>query len=393
MNILRRIYIYLLILMFSLTLNAQQDSTHHAFENVDFTGYVKYLNSSTFQDLNAMSNDNLIHNRLNLKVYFNDKFTASAEVRNRVFWGNSVQSIPNYASLIDSQNSTIDLSSFLVKKPALLVLTEIDRLNVNYNTEKWQITAGRQRINWEKNLAWNPNDIFNTYNFFDFDYEEHPGTDALRIQYLTSGNSSIETAINYSDTWGENTCAIKYNFHKFNYDFQLLTGKYINDITIGLGWEGTIKNVGFKGELSYFTPQKNAENTNNTFIGSLSFDYYFKNGLSVNFASLYNSEGITDISAIDLTSFTTTKTTPKSLMPNRWSFFTQFSKSLTPAITTSLSSIYAYELEGLFMMPQFSYSISENWDFDTTAQIFYGKENDKLSNLANSIYLRFRYSF
>jgi hypothetical protein len=45
------------------------------------------------------------------------------------------------------------------------------------------------------------------------------------------------------------------------------------------------------------------------------------------------------------------------------------------------------------MMPVISYGIAQNLDFDTTGQIFYGKQNDKLSNILNSVYLRFRYSF
>ena len=35
------------------------------------------------------------------------------------------------------------------------------------------------------NLVWNPNDLFNAFSFVDFDYEERPGSDALRIQKYT----------------------------------------------------------------------------------------------------------------------------------------------------------------------------------------------------------------
>lgn len=41
-------------------------------------------------------------------------------------------------------------------------------------------------------MAWNPNDWFNTYNYFDFDYEERPGTDAIRVRvYFKDGMSSL----------------------------------------------------------------------------------------------------------------------------------------------------------------------------------------------------------
>lgn len=377
------------------SITSAQEKQSWAKENIQFSGYTKYLNTTTFKDFDAMLNDNLLHNRLNLKVYLNNRFTAVVEVRNRIFWGNTVQSVPNYSALIDSGNQDINLSVITIDKSALLMHSKIDRLYIDYRSEKWQVTLGRQRINWGKNLVWNPNDLFNTYNFIDFDYEERPGADALRIQYFTSGSSSIETAINYTKDWKDNILAFKYNFHQFDYDFQILAAKYLQDFTLGAGWEGAIKNMGMKGEFSYFFPQKKTNINDDVLVGSVSLDYYFKNGLSVNAAMLYNGNGVEDANSISFEDgfVNGLELSAKNLMPNRWSYFFQASKALTPAINTSLSTIYAYELKGVFMMPQFSYNISQNWDFDTIAQLFYGKQNNQFSNIANSVYFRFRWSF
>jgi len=389
---LRPLRLIAITLLLTLQIHAQE--THSwAQENIQFSGYVKYLNTSTFNDLDAILNDNLLHNRLNLKVYLNTNFSTTLEIRNRVFWGNSIQLIPDYASAIDVSSQDIDLSVNLLDKPALLLHSKIDRLYVDYQSDKWHITLGRQRINWGKNLAWNPNDLFNAYSFFDFDYEERPGVDALRIQYNTSGNSSIETAINYSDNWEYNTLAIKYNFHKFKYDFQLLAAKYLQDYTLGMGWEGAIKNVGIKGEMSYFIPQEKSISNADVLVGAFTLDYYFKNGISTNIGTLYNSAGIQESDLAELNNFTNFQQSAKNLMPNQWSFFGQLSKSLTPAIGTSFSTIYAYELHGVYLMPQMSYSMAQNWDFDVIAQVFYGKQDQNFENIANSVFLRFRWSF
>lgn len=388
---LRETLFALLFLLTTLS-SYSQETQSWAKENIQFSGYVKYLNTTSFQDLDATINDNLLHNRLNLKVYLNTKFTTTLEVRNRIFWGNSIQFIPNYADLITSHQD-IDMSFNLIDKPALLFHSKIDRLNIDYQSEKWQITLGRQRINWGKNLVWNPNDLFNTYSFFDFDYEERPGADALRIQYFTSGNSSIETAINYTDKWDDNTLALKYNFNQFNYDFQFLLAKYSTDYTFGLGWEGAIKDVGIKGEFSYFMPQEKTTDSENALVGSLSFDYYFKNGISINLAGLYNSLGISEVTDFSPTQFNSFQLSAKNMMPNRLSYFTQISKPISPALNLSFSTIYAQELQGVFMMPQMTYNLAQNWDFDTTAQVFYGKNQNEFSNMGNSIYLRFRWSF
>jgi hypothetical protein len=61
---------------------------------------------------------------------------------------------------------------------------------LDYTAGKWQFRVGRQRINWGVNLVWNPNDVFNSFSYFDFDYEERPGSDAVRVQYYTGTTSS-----------------------------------------------------------------------------------------------------------------------------------------------------------------------------------------------------------
>ena len=388
----KKIIAFLAFLLIVLSTNAQESETW-AKENIDFSGYVKYLNTSTFQDFDALLTDNILHNRFNLKIYLNANFTTAVEVRNRVFWGNSVQTIPFYGDIIDSDSQDIDLSTNLVDEPALLVHSKIDRLYMDYQSDKWHITLGRQRINWGKNLAWNPNDLFNAYSFFDFDYEERPGADALRVQYYTSGSSSIETAINYTEDWDDNTLALKYNFHKFDYDFQVLVAKYFQDYTLGVGWEGALKNIGVKGEASYFIPQENTSTSEEVFVGALSFDYYFINGIAANLGSLYNSAGVRSQSGVDFSNLTSFNQTAKTLMPNQWSIFGQLSKSVTPAINASFSGIYAIELKGVYLMPQLAYSIAQNWDFDLVAQVFYGEQNDSIENIANSVFLRFRWSY
>jgi hypothetical protein len=384
---------FLLAVLFLSSMTYAQNKENWFKENMDFSGYVKYLNTSSFENFDSFLIDNLLHNRLNLKLYLNKNLTTSIEIRNRVFWGNSVQNIPDYASFIDNDSHNLDLSVNIINQPGLLFHSKIDRLYIDYHSDKWQITLGRQRINWGKNLVWNPNDLFNTYSYIDFDYEERPGADALRIQYFLSGDSSIESVINYTENWEDNTVAVKYNFHKYNYDFQILIAKYRKDYTIGVGWEGAIKTLGIKGEFSYFTPQGKSNLNEDVLLGSVSLDYYFRNGISVNSAVLYNSGGIKNTDFFEPSQFNSLDLSAKNLMPNQWSYFFQVSKALTPAINASLSSIYAYELEGIFIMPQFGYAISQNWDLDIISQIYYGKQDEKFSNIQNSLFLRFRWSF
>ena len=72
--------------------------------------------------------------------------------------------------------------------------TNFDRANVKWTLDKFELTVGRQRINWGQNLIWNPNDIFNAYNFFDFNYVERPGSDAVLMELFTGDFSSVQLA-------------------------------------------------------------------------------------------------------------------------------------------------------------------------------------------------------
>ena len=63
----------------------------------------------------------------------------------------------------------------------------------DYRDNKINFRIGRQRINWGTTTIWNPNDIFNAYNFLDFDYEERPGMDGGKFQYIF--NNSVQYGI------------------------------------------------------------------------------------------------------------------------------------------------------------------------------------------------------
>lgn len=72
----------------------------------------------------------------------------------------------------------------------MILRTMIDRLWIDWAYKKWELRAGRQRINWGKTSVWNPNDLFNTFNYANFDYEEQAGSDAIKLSYYPSGMSA-----------------------------------------------------------------------------------------------------------------------------------------------------------------------------------------------------------
>ncbi len=152
---------------------------------------------------------------------------------------------------MDVDNGYFDLSFVPAQGKGWFLHSMFDRAYLDWVSGNWQITAGRQRVNWGMNLVWNPNDLFNSYSYFDFDYEERPGTDALRIQYYTGMTSSAELVYQIGENDDEMALAGLYRFSQWNYDIQFIGGWVGTDYIIGTGWAGNIKGGGFRGEITH----------------------------------------------------------------------------------------------------------------------------------------------
>lgn len=373
----------------SLSLFAQAEETRRWSLN----GYIKNMQTGLFFNTNNQENylqDNLIHNRLNFRWYPSESITFRAEVRTRAFYGDLVRSTVNYADLIDNANNDyFDLSTVVLDKNAWVIHTMIDRLSLQYNKNDWEISLGRQRINWGINTVWNPNDIFNAFSFTDFDYEERPGSDALLIKKYTGFASSIEFVAKAADSWKESVIASRWQFNRWNYDFQLIGGYFKEQMALGGGWAGAIKNTGFKGEWTAFIPLEEPKGV--SFALSLAADYIFENGLYLNGGYLYNSNGQNQGSITDLFSF---QLSADNLYPYRHAIFSQGSYAISPVVNTGLAIIYSpVEVHPFFLNPSMTVSIANNWDLDLVGQIVFNKENVSYTSPIQAAFLRIKWSY
>lgn len=361
---------------------------------VNIRGYVKDLRSASFVKLDDIVTDNLIHNRLNLRVNVAKPLTAAVEVRNRIFYGETVKNTLNYGQAVDVDGGLLDMSYLLVDKQSFVFLTQIDRAWVRYSTDRFDLTLGRQRINWGINTVWNPNDLFNAYNYVDFDYEERPGTDGARFQYYFKNFSSFEIAIRPDEHIDSTIAAVMYKFNKWTYDVQLIAGNYYTDAALGLGWAGNIKLAGFKGEATYFHPKKNFGDTTGVINASITADYAFKNSIYAMVSGLYNSQGVTDSNPLALAALYTNSISPKNMMPSKYSMFGQISYPFSPLINGGLAGIYGIGLNLLFINPTIGISVANNWELMLVGQIIYAENfNSEFKNLYNSVFVRLKWSF
>src|SRR6056297_2610220 len=285
MFVMKKFIVLLLLFISTESLYSQlmQDS-----KKVTLNGYVKYMNTimdlpdyqSAFigQPKGAWVNESMFHNRLNFRWYASNSFTFAAEARNRLIYGDMVESFGGYGDMINDDFGYLDgLTNNVIEKDAYLLNTSVDRLWINYRKGKFEAKIGRQRINWGQAYVWNPNDIFNAYSFFDFDYEEKPGSDAIRLQYFPTFTSTAELAVKV-DAKERFTAAGYYRMNRWGYDWQILGGILNDDEYVaGMGWAGNIKGAGFNGELTYIHPDKNFGDTSGMLLATASLNYMFSN--------------------------------------------------------------------------------------------------------------------
>jgi len=337
----------------------------------------------------SMVTGNFVHNRINLKWDISEGLFFRAEARNRLYYGEQVKQTYQFGKYIDTDAGLIDMSHNIVDDTSIVINTTLDRVLLSWSNENWDITAGRQRINWGINLVWNPNDIFNAFNYFD--YEERPGSDAIRIQYTTNKLSSLELAYKFSEKEKEQVGAVMYRTNFKEYDWQSFAGIYFEDIVIGSGWAGNIKNAGFKGEVSYFHPYKEITDTSGVLSASISFDRSFKNDYFAMISYLYNSEGKRLLYGInDLTGVTLSA---KRLMPFQHSFFAQVSKSFTPLVNGNIAFIFSSQDKTLILLPSLAVSLSNNWDLALVGQSFFYDIDGVYRTFGNGVYFRLRWSY
>ncbi|MBU0487899.1 MAG: hypothetical protein KKA07_11245 [Bacteroidetes bacterium] len=357
-------------------------------------GYVKNMQTVWFQDFSGnWLTDNLLHNRLNFKWFPRNNIKVVAEARNRFIYGEMVEMLSSSGLYSAKDNGLVNLS-LMESGTSWVAHAMIDRAYLDMTFGKLQIRAGRQRVNWGMNLVWNPNDVFNAFSFFDFDYEERPGMDGIRLQYYTGAASSAEFVYKANADFQKSAFAGQYKLNKWNYDFQFLGGYNDYDLFAGAGWAGQIKGGGFRGEATYFHPSDNFSDTSGQVVAAISGDYSFKKGLYLHGGVLYNSAG-SDKRRGTGSMFTLDSggMSAKSLSASMLSIFAQVSTPLHPLLRADLAAMINPHDGSFFTGPSFSFSASQNIEMMLSTQLFFGPKQSEFGDIGYLGYLRVRYSF
>jgi hypothetical protein len=336
-----------------------------------------------------------LQNRLNVRWDMASNFTFHWQMRTRLFTGDLVQelhSIPgiSYADLVDLDDGIVNLSWVIAEREKWLLHYIPDRLNLDWYNSDWRITVGRQRINWGINMASNPNDLFNIYSFYEFDYPERPGADAVRIQHFIDWASRVEFAFSPDREMRNSVAAALYAFNSHGYDLQFITGYYRNRFAIGGGWAGNLRESGFKGEVMLFTDlEENSTGSRQTnLVVALSIDHMFENSMFLVVEGLYNMNGGRD--SFQLFGEPLSADNPSF---SKFQFMSQASYPFTPIWNGSLAAIWYPDEEALFVSPSISCSLTQNMDVNLLTQLFIGSDDSVFANAGSVVVTSVKWNF
>ncbi len=366
----------------------------HGWDNspIRLRGYIKAMPSVQLdRNFSDPSFGNLIHNRLNFRWDVSPSTDIIIEGRNRLFYNENFKDLPQVKDIFGHDDGLADMSWVWLSDGAWLGHTMVDRFYVGWRTSNWRVRLGRQRVNWGINLVSNPNDLFNVYSFFDFDYVERPGSDAVRIQHYFGFMSSAEIAVSPAKNSRDMVAAAKLGLNRWEYDFQAIAGYYRNRLALGGGWAGNLGQAGFKGEATWFydleeIPGRQRGNV----VAAAGLDYMFAGGTFGVFEVLYNGgHGRITEDAFLITE----PLRPDNIMFSEFALTISADHPFSPIISGGLAVMGLPDIDALFFMPNIKYSIMTDLDFEAVAQIFVGGKGTIFEGAGSAWYAVLQYSF
>ena len=363
-------------------------------QNWDLNGYVKYMATVILPDGQSEGLDHLIHQRFNFEYRFNPDVRFNVGMRNRLLFGDSAET-PGFGRLVGFDPGYMDLTTNWLDKNGVVGTTQFDRLYLTWQHQDWQLQTGRFRINWGMATLWNPNDIFNSYSIYDFDYEERSGTDAVMISRKLGFASEVDVVYSPSQDSELHSYAGRYFFNQLGWDIQLLAGKSGLDNVVGAGFAGDIKGAGFRGEVSWFDPVRDEwqrESLTSTSVASIEVDYSFggKRNWMVRTALLHISDPQEPRNAL---AFLNLPLTARTLSFTELSSYADASFDISPLSRLTFSGTY-YDDGSFFVGASNTYSLADDWQMLTVIQRFDGSSDSLFGQTANTqLFWQVRWSF
>ncbi len=334
---------------------------------------------------------NILYQRFNMDWRMHPSIRLEAGVRNLFYTGN-ITMLSYIEDNIGRDRGWGDLSWNIFSRENMLYHLNVDRLSLQWTKRSWEVKVGRQRINWGQTLVWNPNNIFNPYTFFQFNYPEHPGCDAIRTTYYHSPTSYTELAASLNRN-GKLTAALLHSRQTNGVGYQLMGGVYCGEDAVAGGALTTGWNrCTLRMEGAYFHPVVQGEERDEVLQVSAGADYIFSNNLAIQGEVLYRNRSV-DTGVESLFYFYTDPQSARELSVSRWSVLAQVAYPLNSRFSARLSGAYFTDKQlsyvGLFL----NYRLSRSLEASLFSHFFNYAHDEPISLRAQLGFLQCKWNF
>jgi len=280
--------------------------------------------------------------------------------------------------------SFLDLDHTASDKDHIYQRRSLYRAFIKYENENVIFTLGKQNIDWGRLRFYSPLDLFNPPGPLDLENDERMGFDGLNLELTSNNFSGINFIFGPHTNSSQTSFGLKLYKKIQTYDFFLVSAKVKKDKVAGFGFDGYIKDAGFRGELTHTKRGKEK------FLRcSLGADYNLSAKLYLLVEYFYNGNANGDYALF--TNSYVEQRNRLSLEKNLISLYLDY--EITTLLKFSLTNINDPRGQSSYLNPEFRYNLLKNWDMAIGGQLFIKSKDSEFEKHYNLIYIKTKIFF
>lgn len=283
----------------------------------------------------------------------------------------------------------------------------IDRLNMQYSTDRMTVKVGRQAINLASTFYFTPNDFFAPFAAQTFFRQYKSGVDAARLdwQWGEFSQLSLMTVVNYkrevSNTgwsnrpdWGGTSYLARASTLFDTFEWAAVAAKINGDDVIGLDFQGEMFEwLGVRGEGHIRFPDEQGESRDVKF--SLGLEHRWESTLTLRLEQFYQRSGATDEADYNL--IPTTDSSSLYLARNYTALGASY--EITPLLLADAVWLFNHQDSSSLLALYSSYSLSDESELSMGLNIPIGDRpengvlNSEFGSYSQSFSIEYRLYF
>lgn len=254
---------------------------------------------------------------------------------------------------------------------------------VRFESERFELTLGRQRIPLGVGRLWNPVDLFNPIFPLAIEGDQRIGQDAIRARFRLVRGLWLEGIWSPQDDPDEHRGAVRLAFSRTTADAALMVGRFRRDWVFGADFTADVKGATVRAEATYTDLETGGRIWQ--VVSGVDYTFSVGSGLYALVEHLYNEnrvdaetfarlppglspdEGVRLVAAVESRFFDRITT----LGRNQTAF--DLGYDLTPLLRLDLAWLYDWHGPSVAFVPSLSWSAKDNLEVALSGQLFYGR--------------------